>query len=123
LGAAGATAAGFGATGFGAAGFGVATTAGFFAGVFLGAAFAAGLRFAAVLRAADDLRVAARRGDFRAAVFLRAEALVVFLRDAAVRFALRGFLDFFAFAMIDLPIPVAILNDAFAFRTRSNYYF
>jgi hypothetical protein len=86
------------------------TAAGFFAGVFLGAALAAGLRFAAVLRADDDLRATARRDDFRAAVFLRAESLVVFLRDAAVRFALLGFLDFFAFAMIDLPIPVANLH-------------
>jgi hypothetical protein len=79
------------------------------AALFLLATFLAGLRFAAALRAgalrAADLRAADLRADLRAVVFfLRAEALVAFgLRDAAARFLL-GFLDFAAFAMIDLPV-------------------
>jgi hypothetical protein len=68
-------------------------------------AFAAGLRFAADLRA-EALRAAVRRAGFRFAVFFRADALVAFfgLRDAAARFAFLGFLDLVAFAMIDLPV-------------------
>jgi hypothetical protein len=87
---------------------GFAAAAGFLAGVRAAAlALALALLFAAGLRAADARRAAVadfRAADLRAAGF-RAEALVAFgLRDAAARFAFPGFLDFFAFAMIDLPI-------------------
>jgi hypothetical protein len=112
---AGLTAAGARTAGFGA-GFGAATAAGFLAGFAIAAGFLAGLRaaalalallFAAGLRAAEARRAAV--ADFRALAFraagLRAEALVAFgLRDAAARLAFPGFLDFVAFAMIDLPI-------------------
>jgi hypothetical protein len=68
----------------------------------LALALALALLFAAGLRAADARRAAV--ADLRAASF-RSEALVAFgLRDAAARFAFPGFLDFVAFAMIDLPI-------------------
>jgi hypothetical protein len=65
--------------------------------------------------------------DFRAAGLraagLRADALVAFgLRDAAARLVFPGFLDFVAFAMIDLPILWTNLSDATPVLTRSYYY-
>jgi hypothetical protein len=101
------------ATGLGA-GFGAV----FLGAAFLGAAFlAAGLRFATAFRA-DALRAVA----FLAAVFLRAEAFALGLRDAAARFAFLGFLDFVAFAMIDLPILLAIHFNATVFLARFRDY-
>jgi hypothetical protein len=101
---------------------GLAAVAGFLAGVraaALALTLLAGLRFAAGLRAADARRAAV--ADFRAG--LRADALVVFgLRDAAARLAFPGFLDFVAFAMIDLPIRWTNLFNATAVLTRSYYY-
>jgi uncharacterized protein YjbI with pentapeptide repeats len=91
--------------------------------------FAAGLRAAVARRAAvADFRVADFRvADFRAAGLraadLRADALVAFgLRDAAARFVFPGFLDFVAFAMIDLPILWTNLSDATPVLARSYYY-
>ena len=149
LAAAGGETGGFGA-GFGAAaiggfgpGFGAAIAAGFLAGFATAAGFLAGVRaavlalafvlvllFAAGLRAADARRPAVadfrpagfRAADLRAAGF-RADALVAFgLRDAAARLVFPGFLDFVAFAMIDLPILWTNLSDATPFLARSYYY-
>jgi hypothetical protein len=113
--------AGLGAAGV--AGFATRFAAGF--AVFLRAAFAAGLRFAADLRADEALRAAVRRAGFRFAVFFRADALVAFfgLRDAAARLVFLGFFDLVAFAMIDLPILWAILFNALVFLARSYHYF
>jgi hypothetical protein len=88
----------------------------FFAAGFL-RALTAGLRFAADLRAVVAF--------LRAVVFFfRAEAFIAFgLRDAALRFAFLGFLDFVALAMIDLPIPLAILFKILIILARSYHYF
>ena len=82
------------------------------------------LRFAVDLRA-EALRAAVRRAGFRFAVFFRADALVAFfgLRDAAARFAFLGFLDLVAFAMIDLPVLLAILFNALVFLARCYHLF